>query len=254
MSDRQHCRLAEILPYHPLDRRIGRVVDGRSSLVHDEYLGIPEERSGDAQQLTLTLGEILAALGDHVLQSLGEAGDDIGELYLLEYVPEHIVRGGPERIEIVSDRVGEHDGILGDDGQIETEGLGTDLKCVDTVDEYASAVGFGLGDAKEEIHEGGFARTCSSHHPDLFSAVDGDGNVLEDEGTVAVSHGSVNHLDLTLGGPLGRNRIPVRYDVGSLRVDVLRVVQYPLDGIHVGLHRGDHSHAVLEVSGDLDRV
>src|SRR3954464_10872215 len=61
-----------------LDGFLGADVDVGGGLVEDEDSGFGEEGAGKGEELTLSGGELDAALPDFGVEALGEAGDEVG--------------------------------------------------------------------------------------------------------------------------------------------------------------------------------
>mmetsp|Transcript_16259 Transcript_16259/g.45072 ORF Transcript_16259/g.45072 Transcript_16259/m.45072 type:complete len:309 (+) Transcript_16259:137-1063(+) len=253
VRDGEHCGILEILADHLLDHSVCLVVDTGSGLVHDQYLRFSEQRPGDAQQLPLALREVFSTFGDHLIESPGQLFDHLVHADLLQHLPQLIVAVAMERIQVVPHGVGEDHWILRNDGEVVAEAFGSDLLRVDTVDDELTIV-FDLGDAEESDHQTALSRSCSTDDTQLLPAVHGEGHVLENERTIAVSHRKVPELDRSLAGPRAFLRVLVWDDCRCFWLDIVRVVQDALDGAHVGLEASDHLHSELQVRRHFDGV
>jgi len=67
----------KLRPDGRLDEVVSFQIDGCCGFIQDENLCLPEESSGQADQLSLAHGEVLAALSDLVFQPGLEAGDEL---------------------------------------------------------------------------------------------------------------------------------------------------------------------------------
>ena len=75
--------LRELLPDGGLHQVVSLQVHGRGGLVQDEDLGLPQEGPGQAHELSLTHGEVGAALSDLVVETLGEVGHQTPQVRML---------------------------------------------------------------------------------------------------------------------------------------------------------------------------
>lgn len=70
MSDRDHGSLSKVGTLEDLlDRRVGLQVDGRGCLVKKQDFGLSEERSSEAEELSLSATEVLTSLSNLAVQS-----------------------------------------------------------------------------------------------------------------------------------------------------------------------------------------
>ena len=92
----------KLCPDSGLDQIIRLEVDSSRGLVQDQDLGLPEEGSGEADQLSLTHGEVLPALGHLVLEPGLEAGDKLGQVRLSQCGPDGLVTVLLKWVQVVS--------------------------------------------------------------------------------------------------------------------------------------------------------
>jgi len=193
VRDGEHGGLREVLLDHLLDKLVCIVVDSGRGLVHHKDLGSAEERPRDADDLALSLQEILAPLHYRLQEFQEQRSHGVRQLHLGERVLDVLVGLGSEGIEVVPHRVVEEDGILQDDEQAGLERMRPNGGNIHPVDEDAPL--HKLRDPEEDYHEGGLAGPSPADHPNILAAVDGEGEVFEDQGAVAVPHRYVVDLD-----------------------------------------------------------
>lgn len=111
MRDGHDCASLQFLPQNLLHLLRGLEIDACGRLVHDHDCATPQHRSGDVDQLPLSLRQIFAP-GFHVRVELpGMAGADAGEDSFAFGVAIFV-----ERVEIFAHRAGEQDWILRKEG------------------------------------------------------------------------------------------------------------------------------------------
>ncbi len=100
MRDGEHGAVGELCADGCLDEVVRFQVDGGRGLVQDEDLGLAEQRPGQAHELALSDGEVLAALGDLVVEAVGEVGGEVAEVCVAEDGPQVVVGAGLEGVQV----------------------------------------------------------------------------------------------------------------------------------------------------------
>ena len=78
MRDDQQRAIAKLLSDGPLDEDIGRHIDSRRRFVQDHDFGSRDDGTGEAEELTLALGEVEAAFGYLGAEGLEDVGVCVG--------------------------------------------------------------------------------------------------------------------------------------------------------------------------------
>lgn len=91
MHDGKDCRSGAVSAHGPLQEGIGTGVDGGGGLVQQQDLGVTEDSTGQAQELTLTDRVVEAIIGDDGVELVLLAGNEVLEANELESVPKRSV-------------------------------------------------------------------------------------------------------------------------------------------------------------------
>ena len=91
MHDGKDCRSGAVSAHGLLQEGIGTGVDGGGGLVQQQDLGVAEDSTGQAQELTLTDGVVEAIIGDDGVELVLLAGNEVLEANELESVPKRSV-------------------------------------------------------------------------------------------------------------------------------------------------------------------
>ena len=115
--------MGELRPNCTLNQRVRLQVDGGGGLVQDENVGFSKQRPSQADQLTLTHAEVLAALGDDVGEAISERVDKRLQVGQLQHSPQLVVRLVAKGVEVLANGATEENRLLGDDGDARAERL-----------------------------------------------------------------------------------------------------------------------------------
>ena len=117
-----------------LDEVISFKIDCSSGLVEHKHFRLPEQRSGQADELPLADTEVLTAFRHLVTEAGGQPLHKVLEMGVLKGAPHLLVLVLLERVQVDSERAGEKHRVLGNDGESGTERVQTQLGNVDAVD------------------------------------------------------------------------------------------------------------------------
>lgn len=118
-----------------LDESFGFGIEGGGGFIEDENTGIMKDGAGDRDALALTAGQINSAFTDPGFVTLGKLFDelmgvgDFGGSDDLIAIVAHLSKG-----DVLGDRTGEQDGVLGDDANLVTQAGEGEVAYITTID------------------------------------------------------------------------------------------------------------------------
>src|SRR5699024_8294072 len=180
VGDDEHGRPAGEIPQTGEDRLPDHRVDRGGSVIQDEQARAAHERPGDRDPLALPSGEGGPAFPDDGVDPLGQVGDEavgLGDAQRLAHLVVVHVGIGAE-IHIVADGVFEDEAALGDVGDRPGARLVGEFAHVDPV--VLDAAGGGVGQAGDDVHEGGFARAGGADDRDGRAGGDRERDVVQE--------------------------------------------------------------------------
>ena len=119
--------------------RVGLEVEGREAVVEHVDVGLLDERPGDGQPLPLPAGDVGAALGDRLVETLGHGLHELLRLRDLQRVPQFLVGGVRVAVaQVAGHGAREEEGLLRDEPDVLPQIGPVHLPDVDPVDEDAA--------------------------------------------------------------------------------------------------------------------
>jgi hypothetical protein len=104
MGHREHRAACKVRAKSPLQHRIRLQVDRRRGLVQHNHLGVDQQRSSEAQKLTLPHRQVLSTLRDLGIQSAPKSLVDVRlEPRLIQRIPQLGIAEFESRIKIEAD-------------------------------------------------------------------------------------------------------------------------------------------------------
>lgn len=125
VRNRNHRALGQLRPQDSLHRRSSGAVNGRSRLVENDKTASPEDGSGDANKLPLSLAEILARSVYMRVQI------PLRPEHAVDRVSTLLVGKVGTWIDVIAQSSGEESGILLDEGDAVPQGRAVDLRQID---------------------------------------------------------------------------------------------------------------------------
>ena len=91
VSDGDDCTLGKLGPDGLLDEVVRLQIHGSRSLVQNQHLGLAQQGTGEAHQLTLPHAQVLPSLSNVVLKPLLQRGDESAEVGTFQGTPQLLV-------------------------------------------------------------------------------------------------------------------------------------------------------------------
>ena len=181
------------------DALFGVGIDRGQGVVEDEDAWVADDGSGDGGALFLSAGEGDSAFTDHGVKAAGEFedfGGDVGDGGgLLDLLGGGV---GCTEGDVVTDGIGEEEGLLGHEADVAAEGLEGEGADGAVVDE--DGAGDGVLKAGDEVNEGGFAGAGGAYDGEAAAGGDAEVDVVKDDRTVGVGEGQVAKFDFACDG------------------------------------------------------
>ena len=158
---------------------VGLRVDRGGGVVEDQNLRLLQDRTGDAETLLLTTGDVGTALGDEGVVLVREGLDELvrlGELTCGDELFVTRLRVAPA--EVLCDGAGEEDVLLKHDGDLVTQELEVVLSYVDTADQHLALAC--VIEAGNQLDERGLRGAGTAHDADGFTRFNMKIDVRED--------------------------------------------------------------------------
>ena len=146
---------------------MNRIIGRRAYLVKHQDSGIPQKRSGKADELSLSRREIASTLRNLSIQTTELVLDKVFEVALLQRVPDVGIAVVTDRVDIATDRPLEELRVLRNDANGVSQILQSDSRNVNPIDEDL-APGW-LNNAEQRQGNRGFSCTGSSAY--LFTVI-----------------------------------------------------------------------------------
>ena len=214
-----------------------RVIDVRRCFVDDQNATFPQYRSGQTDQLFLSDAQIRSAFVHQRSKSVRHSIDD--ERFQSDFfqgAPNFRIGKFVEPIEIVSQRSAEENRILRNDRNASSNFDEIERRNVDLIDENSAAAQFRR--AKESLDQRTFPSTGASDDADLFSASDGQRNVIERQRrrlNVGIRKANVVENDLTVRRPMDGRRRPFLSSAFALVLQ-FTILEHAFDRRHLRFH------------------
>eukprot|EP00128_Syssomonas_multiformis_P010891 Colp12_sorted_trinity150504_noHs@3126 len=192
VCDGEHGHVLELGANHLLDEVVGLGVDGGSGLVHHQDLGLAEQRAANADQLSLSGGEVVASLGHELGQLVGQAQHMLLHVHVREHLPDVIVAVLVEGVQIEANAGAEHHGVLRDDAQLVAQQVQAHTRDVDVVDQDLATNQ--VLNAEQRHHQGGLAAAGAASNTHMVVAVDLEAHALKHQRAVSVAHHGILEL------------------------------------------------------------
>ena len=137
-----------------------------------------QQRTGNAQPLFLSAGQVLARLADHVVDTIREAVHEFSGLRDLQRFPDlHVPRLQPAHAHIVPDGAGIDGRVLQHAADIVPHGAAAEGLSRHSV--HANFPGGGHTKAQQELHQRAFSRTGAADDRRPLSLFHGKGDVFQ---------------------------------------------------------------------------
>ncbi len=157
---------------------LGLRVQGAGRLVEDEDGRVPQDGAGDRQALLLAAGEAVAALPHHGVVAVGQRHEVVVDLRDPGGRDELVIgRGRLGEPQVVGHRGVEEVGLLGDDADRGRQRVERHVPHVGAVDR--DTAGRHVVQARDEVAEGGLARTCLADDRQAMAGRDGHVDVAQ---------------------------------------------------------------------------
>ena len=161
-----------------LNQKLGFCVDIGGGLVQDHDAGLVDDGTGEAQQLTLTGGEIVAPLPDGLVQTLLQLVDEVIRVHVAAGFHNGLVGDAllPQE-DIAADIAGEQEHILQHLTEVLSQGSDLDLFDVDAVNEDLTLLDIVV--AADQAENGGLAGAGGTHKGHGLLGLHMEGNTLQ---------------------------------------------------------------------------
>ena len=232
VGDDEHRAALHQLIHTPLDNGFGAGVDGGGSLVQNQAGRVGNRRTGDGDELALTLGEVGAVVGEQRVVTLRQTGDEIVRARQSGRLAALVVGGLQIAVaDVVHHRAGEEVGLLQHDAQRAAQVRLANLVDVDAVVPHLTVRD--VVEAVDEVGDGGLACAGGAHEGHLLTRLGVYRHVVEDG--LALFVGKVH---------LGEAHVTLQQGIGEGAVSV-GMLPRPAAGVAVGFGDG----AVLRHDG-----
>ena len=185
------------LIHAPFNKGFRTGINGACGFVKDQHRRIRHRRTGNGEQLPLSLRQVGTVCGENGVVALGQVGDEevgIGELCRRLYFCIRSVK--PAVADVLPYRAGEQVGILQHRGKACTQGILFDVAHGDAV--IGDLALLHIVKAVDEVGDGGLAGTGGAHKGDLLPRIRIQGYVFEDGLFPVIAEGDILEADIAL--------------------------------------------------------